>query len=482
MATEDKKIVTEEALRGALGVAADKTTENTALLAEANIRAFDGIISKRNFITYPTLKSGDIVYSIADNGFYTYIEQVGLDPLATDSLLPGGGSISTPKFSFMPYAEYMDGDAPSSAILYRERSTATLYRYDAKTTSLVRYADAQTVEALSGRVAEAEAGVARLAPTLEKARLRRGQRVPHLCTRRISINSVPGNVYRNCGYIVISRHVPLKTGQQQSWFPFDFRQTKAAEIVNVYNLLGIADEDEIRSRLFFILSGGRKIFLNDLIQGNPESIHCFIDQEKGTPYFGYIDCGFLESRKEFTSCTLALYLEGLGFETPYLFIDRNGHLKGCDTAPARPQLSPPRLEDLCIKNKEYIRFCEVEEGVSYDGGWLAKGDPIKSNKTIITGRNDGSIKIETYYKYRIESVTADGEILRGYRKAWNNRELQQNPLAHTMRMRMRRKSRNGNVSEWVYFIAFKNNDSYEAFEASDGAINCKGNKNTSITT
>ncbi len=144
---EDKKIVSEDALRGALGVAADKTTENTALLAEANIRAFDGIISKRNFITYPALSPGDIVYSEADNGFYTYIEQVGLDPLATDSLLPGGGSISTPKFSFMPYAEYMDGDTPAAAILYRERSTATLYRYDAATASLVRYADAQTLTA-----------------------------------------------------------------------------------------------------------------------------------------------------------------------------------------------------------------------------------------------------------------------------------------------------------------------------------------------
>ncbi len=47
----------------------------------------------------------------------------------------------------MPYEEYMDGDAPSAAILYRDRSTATLYRYDAATASLVRYADAQTLTA-----------------------------------------------------------------------------------------------------------------------------------------------------------------------------------------------------------------------------------------------------------------------------------------------------------------------------------------------
>lgn len=147
----------------------DDIDRNAALIAEAGIRVFDGIILNRNFITYPALSPGDIIYSVDDNGFYRYSEKASLDPLATGLGLPGS-SISTPKFSFMPHAEYMDGDVPSAAILYRDRSTATLYRYDAATASLVRHADASEVAALAERVTAAETDLAALKAPTERER------------------------------------------------------------------------------------------------------------------------------------------------------------------------------------------------------------------------------------------------------------------------------------------------------------------------
>ncbi len=134
-----------------------------ALLAEANIRVFDGIILNRNLILIPPLEAGEIVYSQADNAFYRYQKLADLDPLAI-----GGGSSS--KGQFWPMTDYMDGDAPSAAILYRKRDTSELYRYDAATASLVRHADASEVAALAERVTAAETDLAALKAPTERER------------------------------------------------------------------------------------------------------------------------------------------------------------------------------------------------------------------------------------------------------------------------------------------------------------------------
>lgn len=137
--------------------------KNAALLAEANIRVFDRIIFNRNIILIPPLEAGEIVYSQADNAFYRYNKLAGLDPLAL-----GGGSSS--KGQFWPLTDYMDGDAPSAAILYRRRADSALYRYDASAASLVAYATATDTAALADRVAAAETDITSLKAPTERER------------------------------------------------------------------------------------------------------------------------------------------------------------------------------------------------------------------------------------------------------------------------------------------------------------------------
>ena len=123
--------------------------KNAALLAEANIRVFDRIILNRTLILLPPIEPGEIVYSAEDNAFYRYQEQISL-----------GGSSS--KGYYWPLSEYMDGDAPSAALLYRRRSDSMLYRYDAATASLAAFGMASDISALAERVDTAEAGIAAL--------------------------------------------------------------------------------------------------------------------------------------------------------------------------------------------------------------------------------------------------------------------------------------------------------------------------------
>lgn len=450
---EDKKIVSEDALRGALGVAADKTTENTALLAEANIRAFDGIISKRSFITYPTLKSGDIVYSIADNGFYTYIEQVGLDPLATDSLLPGGGSISTPKFSFMPYEDYMDGDVPSAAILYRDRSTATLYRYDAATASLVRHADASEVAALAERVEKAEAGVARLTPTLEKTRLRRAQRVPHLCTGRISINSVPGNVYRNKGFVTICRGIPYVS--ETPFYMYNYKQGAGKEYVDIVRLMGYTPGDlpasfmdDIIDRLYIFVNADPKVAPIKLTTYVSRQ-DLILQADKGVIGFGRLDLSDLRPehlpQNAVYRWALAMKVDDMmpcGGSARCVTINKHGAIveyKGA--VPDRFKLGRPVFADT-VFSMEAGFYHSPTDGWKYFA-MLGKSLQMQHsyNRHIVNGR-DGEQKYDHW------------------QRVWNPHLLQQQVKGNkkSLRVRIRNKSLNGNVSDWIYCVLYKTDE------------------------
>lgn len=134
-----------EAMAAAMAEAAEKATGaardvedlygRVEALAEAGVGLFDHIILNRNSTgLLVTLENDDIVYSMADKAFYRYWKKVDLDPLAI-----GGGSSS--KGQFWPLTAYMDGDAPDASILFRRRSTAELYRYDADAGALVHYLD-----------------------------------------------------------------------------------------------------------------------------------------------------------------------------------------------------------------------------------------------------------------------------------------------------------------------------------------------------
>lgn len=410
-----------------------------AELSEARVGLFDGIILNRNFITYPTLSPGDIVYSVDDNGFYRYSEKASLDPLATGLGLPGG-TISTPKFSFMPHAEYMDGDAPSAAILYRRCSTAELYRYDAATASLVRHADASEVSALAERVEEAEAGVARLAPTLEKTRLRRAQRVPHLCTGRISINSVPGNVYRNKGFVTICRGIPYVS--ETPFYMYNYKQGAGKEHVDIVRLLGYSNAPEdlpiedVIDRLHVFRGDAPKdcesADITDFI-----SLEDFIIEEgKGIVGFSKLN---VPPRGEGETWTLALYIGDM-FPTPFLALSKDGQIAGHSNSEVEQQrfrLAPPTIDTV---------YCNPDLYNYYS---------FPADKSHVAVKSFHGIscygQMQHWYRYRIKGIWGERK---WYRTKWGWNTIPWQQLIKKkvfMIMRTRRKSRRGNISDWVYF-------------------------------
>ncbi len=437
----------------------DGIDKNAALLAEANIRVFDSIILHRNFLLYPALSPGDIVYSVNDNGFYRYSEKVTLEPFATGVDLPGG-SISTPKFTFMPYEDYMDGDAPDASILFRMRSTSALYRYDAATASLVQYADGAMlsetealVEDLAVRVSTVEAGVARLAPVLERARLRRSQRVPHLCTGRISINSVPGNVYRNKGFVTICRGIPYVS--ETPFYMYNYKQGAGKEYVDIARLLGYTPEvlpatfiDDVIERLYIFTQTDPRVAPRKLTECIPRQ-DLILHRNNGIIGFSRLDLSDLLPsyipERIMTSWALAMKVDDMmpcGGSARHVTINKHGAIveyKGA--VPDRFKLGSPVFADTVFSMDDGFYHSPTE-------GW---------KRFAMLGK---SLQMQHSYNRHIVYLR-HGELKYDYwQRVWNPHLLQQQIKGSkkSLRVRIRNKSLNGNVSDWIYCVLYKTDE------------------------
>ena len=421
----------------------DGIDRGAALLAEANIRVFDRIILNRNLILIPPLEAGEIVYSQADNAFYRYQKLADLDPLAI-----GGGSSS--KGQFWPMTDYMDGDAPSAAILYRKRDTAELYRYDTATASLVRHADASEVAALAERVEEAEAGVARLAPTLEKTRLRRAQRVPHLCTGRISINSVPGNVYRNKGFVTICRGIPYVS--ETPFYMYNYKQGAGKEHVDIVRLMGYTPGDlpasfmdDIIDRLYIFVNADPKVAPIKLTTYVSRQ-DLILQADKGLIGFAHLDLSDLRPghlpQNAVPRWALAMKVDDMmpcGGSARHVTINKHGAIveyKGA--VPDRFKLGRPIFSDIDFYLDDVFYHCPT-------AGW-------KSFTKLVGGG-----QMQHSYKRHIVYERASEQTFAYIQRVWNPHPLQQQIKGgkESLRVRIRNKSHNGNVSDWIYCVLYK---------------------------